>query len=104
MNIWLISLLIAVIAILITALFFTVKGNIRLQKELDISLSEEYRLMQESNRNFQEIKCLEKQLSFQEGLRIARKTDTLYQQILKKCSGNEQFTVMMNGTQEGDKE
>ena len=102
MSVWLIALFAAVIAALITALFFTVKSNIHLQKELDIALMEEHRLMQEANRNMLEVKHLEKQLSFQDGMRIARKTDTLYQQILKRCSSKDQFTVMMNGTQEGD--
>jgi len=103
-SVWLTSLFTAVIAALITALFFTVKGNVNLQKELSKVIADNYRLLQNETRSLQEIKYLEKRLSFQDGMRLARKTDTLYQQILKKCSGKEQFTVMMNGTQEGDKE
>ena len=102
MSAWVVILVTAVIAALITALFFTVKGNINMQKELYKANADIFRLTQNENRNMLEIKSLEKSLSFQEGMRLARKTDTLYQQILKKCSDKERFTVMMNGTQEGD--
>ena len=95
----------AVIGILITIIFFTVKANIQLQKDIDRVMSDNFRLQRESYDNLREIKYLEKQLSFQDGMRLARRTDALYTQILKRCADNkERFTVMMNGAKDGDEQ
>ena len=102
MSVWLIVVFAAVIAGLITALFFTVKGNMRLQKELEFSQRDVYAAEHELAGYRAELKDLERRLAYQDGLRDGRKTDTLYRQILKKCSGGEQFTVMMNGTKENN--
>lgn len=99
MSIWLVTVFVAVIAALVTALLFTIKGNVKLQKEISMMMVQNHHLEQDTMIQMREIKDLEKQLSFQEGLRLARRTDTLYQQILKRCAGKERFTVMMNGTE-----
>lgn len=100
MNIWLIVLITAVIAGLVTALTFTVKGNLQLQKELRITETRLTVVERELDIKRGACKDLEKKLSFLDGLQLGRKTDTLYRQLLKRCSSGEQFTVMMNGTKE----
>ena len=102
MMVWPSIIVAAVIASLITVIFFTVRGNINLQKELEYCRTHCDYLERELLTRREECKHLEKQLSFQDGMRVARKTDTLYQQILRRCSNKEQFSVMMNGTKDGD--
>jgi hypothetical protein len=93
----------AVIAALITVIFFTVRSNIQLQKEIEYNRTHCDYLEREILVRREECRNLEKQLSYQDGMRVARKTDALYQQILKRCADNrERFTVMMNGTKDGD--
>lgn len=94
-----------VIAILVTVIFFTVKANIRLQQDINMIKTENFGL--ERNLDTYRDRCLnlEKQLSFQDGMRLARRTDALYTQILKRCADNkERFTVMMNGAKDGDEQ
>jgi hypothetical protein len=93
----------AVIAALITVIFFTVRSNVQLQKEIEYCRTHCDYLEREILVRREECRNLEKQLSYQDGMRVARKTDALYQQILRRCADNrERFTVMMNGTKDGD--
>ena len=102
MSIGLLTVLSAVIAMLVTALGYTIRANVKLQKEVSDAHSDAYYARNETNMLRTEAKELEKRLSFLDGLQAGRKTDTLYQQLLKKYTNSEQFTVMMNGTEEGD--
>ena len=100
MLVWPSIIVATVIAILVTVIFFTIKGNVQLQKELGYCRSHCDYLERELLIQREECRNLEKQVSFQDGMRVARKTDALYQQILRRCSSNkERFTVMMKGTE-----
>ena len=90
----------AVIASLITALFFVGKGNIKLQKELSQTEIRCFYLEKELDIAKTENSSLEKTIAFQDGVRVARKTDTLYKQLLKQVSDKERITLMMNGKEE----
>lgn len=90
----------AVIAVLVTALFFTIRGNLKMQGELHRSEERSYFAEREVERCHEKIMDLEKMLSYEAGLQDGRKTDTLYRQLLKKQTGGERFTMMMNGIKE----
>ena len=104
MSIWVGMILVAVISILVTALFFTIKGNIQLQKELDVSninsnvIEKNLLILKEENKE------LERRIAYETGLQKGRRTDTLYRQILKQYTNGERFTLMMNGTKEDSNE
>ena len=100
-SIWYVLLLAIAVAVLTTTLVFTARGNIRLQKDIEHAEIDIANMQRTIDIQAAQIRGLEKELSFREGLQAGRKTDTLYRQLLKKYTDKEQFTVMMNGTKEG---
>ena len=95
-------LLAAVISGLVTALGYTIKGNLHLQNELASMRTELYRESQRLNEAESEYVSLLKEKVWMEGVQAGRTSDTLYQQILRKYTGDKQVTVMINGTKEDE--
>ena len=92
--------IVAVISVLVTALFFTIKGNLQLQRELDASRINESVCEKNLLILREECRNLERQVAYEDGLQKGRKTDALYRQILRQYTNGERFTVMMNGAKE----
>jgi len=92
----------AVVITLAAALFYTIRGNIHFQKELSQLNCSKFKLEQDKMLLESTCRDYERKLIFREGLDAGRKTDTLYQQILKKHTNGEQYTFMINGIDEED--
>ena len=104
MNVWPWIIVAAVVAGLVTTLLFTIKGNLNLQKELDFARAEFRRSERDLQIANQKLLGVEKQLSFEEGMHVGRRTDALYRQLLKRYTNGERFTVMMSGAKDGGAE
>lgn len=91
-----------VIACMATVLFFTIKANLKLQKELSDIQVDMFKLNTKLQVTQDECQSLREGRAWRKGMEAGRKTDTLYRQILKKYTGDQQFTVMINGVEEDE--
>ena len=95
-------ILCAVITSMATIIAFISKANLQMQREIRAAHQEHFRLEEKLRLSQAECRSLAEDRAWKAGMEAGRKTDTLYKQIMKRYSGEQQFTVMMNGLEEDE--
>lgn len=90
----------AVVACMATVIFFVCKANVKMQRELNTVRNDIFNLEEKLRLSQQECRALNEEKAWKAGMDAGRKSDALYRQIIKKYTGDQQFTVMMNGLEE----
>lgn len=92
----------AILACMATIIFFTVKANMKLQDELHTIREDMFTLEEKLRVSIEECRSLTEEKAWKAGMELGRKSDALYRQIVKKYTGDQQFSVMINGVEEDE--